>query len=270
MTLVFLGQDNLPAYMALSTDVSANAISGAVLIGKTVLLTDTQAWKIILEDLTLADYVFPAGGSVTPTLTPSWLGIKKLTYPSSSGWSWDNQGSGTIDSTAGWEYQYCPAKNGVQLQLRYRTPANAHFRIDVAMLGSFSARQAVTNNDGFFFGFRDSTGKLVGFMDWDENSSASMSIYKWNSSSSGNSPYTKVTTIGAALAITNPVWYRIDYDGTNIKFYRTADTYHWELAYSVAITDFLSAGKPDVCWGSYCNASSFAVALVSYEETALP
>jgi hypothetical protein len=59
MSLVFVGKMNVPNYTALSTDVVANAIPGASIIGAIVLLTDTAIWKIILPDLTLADYALP-------------------------------------------------------------------------------------------------------------------------------------------------------------------------------------------------------------------
>jgi hypothetical protein len=57
--LIFVGKMNVPNYTALSTDVVANAIPGASIIGAIVLLTDTAIWKIILPDLTLADYALP-------------------------------------------------------------------------------------------------------------------------------------------------------------------------------------------------------------------
>lgn len=56
MALKFIGFDNVPSYTALSTDISALAITGAVLVGKLVYLTDTGETKIIKSDLTLADY----------------------------------------------------------------------------------------------------------------------------------------------------------------------------------------------------------------------
>jgi hypothetical protein len=59
MTLIYLGKLNVPNYTALSTDVAANAIAGASMKGGIVLLTDTAIWKIILDDLTLADYALP-------------------------------------------------------------------------------------------------------------------------------------------------------------------------------------------------------------------
>ena len=60
MTLHFIGLGKEPAYLAVSSDIVDNKIAGATVIGQKVLLTDTGAWKIIIEDLTLIDYVLPS------------------------------------------------------------------------------------------------------------------------------------------------------------------------------------------------------------------
>ena len=48
--------DNIVHYIALSSDIVGNQISGASIVGAKIFLTDTGTWKIILPDLTLADY----------------------------------------------------------------------------------------------------------------------------------------------------------------------------------------------------------------------
>lgn len=59
MALKFISIDAFPTFIALSTDISGSKIAGASLVGKTVYTTDDKAWYIILEDLTLADFVMP-------------------------------------------------------------------------------------------------------------------------------------------------------------------------------------------------------------------
>jgi len=63
MALKFIGIDNVPSYIALSSDIADSKITGAVLIGKLVFLTDTSDWKIIKSDLTLGSYAIPASFS---------------------------------------------------------------------------------------------------------------------------------------------------------------------------------------------------------------
>jgi hypothetical protein len=67
MTLIFIAENSSPNYIALSSDISGGQITGASMVGGTVLLTDTGAWKIIGADLSLIDYVLPvSGGGATP------------------------------------------------------------------------------------------------------------------------------------------------------------------------------------------------------------
>lgn len=60
MTLYYISSNKIPTYIALSTDIVDNKIDGATEIGKTIYLLDTGAWKIILDDLTLMDYLLPS------------------------------------------------------------------------------------------------------------------------------------------------------------------------------------------------------------------
>ena len=59
MAVQHISNDSLPHYLALSTDIEDDTLDGASYVGKIVYLTDTNQWKIITGDLTLADYVFP-------------------------------------------------------------------------------------------------------------------------------------------------------------------------------------------------------------------
>jgi len=79
MTLVFVGQMNVPTYTALSTDIVASEIDGAIRIGATVFLTDTAAWKIVLPDLTLGDYTLPVNITLAGDLEIGAVEIKDAT-----------------------------------------------------------------------------------------------------------------------------------------------------------------------------------------------
>lgn len=59
MASVFIDNENVPTYLALSSDIVDGKISGCSNIGRTVYLTDTAEWKIILPNLTLDDFIFP-------------------------------------------------------------------------------------------------------------------------------------------------------------------------------------------------------------------
>lgn len=69
MALTFVGKMNVPNYTALSTDIDGDdKIAGASNIGSVIFITDTGAWKIVLDDLTVGDYAIPASFSGTITL----------------------------------------------------------------------------------------------------------------------------------------------------------------------------------------------------------
>lgn len=65
MALTFIGENNSPNYIALSSDIVDDKIEGASMIGGTVLLTDVVgagSWKILDYDLSLKDYGLPVAG----------------------------------------------------------------------------------------------------------------------------------------------------------------------------------------------------------------
>jgi hypothetical protein len=203
--------------------------------------------------------------------SPSFFGLVNFTAPSSSGWSWDNQVSSTIDSTNGYEYLAAPRQSAVKLSGRYRTPANSHWRIEVCMLHDISGSMGGTANDtGYVIGFRDSGAKLVTTIMQVASSAPGIYSHKWTSSTSYSALYTSYTTGAAAdVVYKNPAWLRADYDGTNIVTYYSIDGNHWVQIDTRTLTDFLAAGTPNFFWGAYVNGCAVNVALISYNETAL-
>jgi len=76
MALQFNGENKVPTYMALSTDIVDSAIDGASLVGATVFTSDNKQWYVIEKDLTLSEYALPVvleGGITTDGLTDTEL-----------------------------------------------------------------------------------------------------------------------------------------------------------------------------------------------------
>lgn len=184
-------------------------------------------------------YFFPALGLVTP--------------PTSSGWTWGNQGSCTIDSTNGYEFMSCPATGSTTNSARIRYKAAA---------GTFTVTGCLEHNtagiDGSYasFGlwFGDGT-KWVSFnvlstpgtssvagdgiqlveSEWTTLASYSTTRLNWPSS---------VVTVGDAvrLAMTrSPVCLQLVFDGTTMIYNITADGFHWKQFDSRSATSFVSA-----------------------------
>lgn len=59
MALTLISSEKTPTYLAVAADIVDSKIAGANIVGATVYLTDTGAWKIITADLTLVAYKAP-------------------------------------------------------------------------------------------------------------------------------------------------------------------------------------------------------------------
>lgn len=82
----------------------------------------------------------------------------KLTIPPSSGWSWVNQGSATLDSSKGYHVLYCPQGSG-GYRLRVRNQPSTPYTI-TALIERLEGDPAAAQH-GFGIGFRDSvSGKM--------------------------------------------------------------------------------------------------------------
>jgi hypothetical protein len=66
MSVVFVGALNTPNFICLSSDIVANALSGAVRPGNTIFAYDTAEWWIIEPDLTLSQYALPVQITIDP------------------------------------------------------------------------------------------------------------------------------------------------------------------------------------------------------------
>jgi hypothetical protein len=114
MTLIKLGSDNVPNFIALSSDITIDdKIVGASIIGGTVYLTDTSAWKIIKSDLTLDDYFLPItlSGSVS-------LGTVSQGAGGNSAWKTDS--SATTQPVSGTFWQATQPVSGPITDIQIR------------------------------------------------------------------------------------------------------------------------------------------------------
>ena len=63
MTISGVGKMNIPNWVCLSSDVADGMVAGTQ-PGHTIYFTDTRTWKIVKDDLSLADYATPSGGAI--------------------------------------------------------------------------------------------------------------------------------------------------------------------------------------------------------------
>ena len=84
-------------------------------------------------------------------------GIYECTLPPSSGWSWVNQGSATIETRGGAEHLVAPKGTGVDHHLRVRTlVSSSNYTIEMGFAWLMGPEN--TNNDAFTALLRDGSG----------------------------------------------------------------------------------------------------------------
>lgn len=214
-----------------------------------------------------SSYEFIYDGS---TWQAFWQGLP-VTVPPSAGWTWDNQGSGTIDTTYGYGYLHAPNASAVALRVQYRTaPATPYTQTFVISQDSSSviSKDGSGTDAGWTVGFRDSAGKMVALMVFIVSSGGAtgeISTTKWTNSTTKSADY---LAWGPALGLYGtvtrcPMFAQITDNGTNLIFRLSIDGKHWYDFDTRARTDFMASGPTQFFWGAYPKASAVEAMLIS-------
>lgn len=203
------------------------------------------------------------GGSLPPWLT--------FTPPPTTGWSWDNQGSSTITSSASKQYIHAPSQSALHAVLRYRTaPAAAPYNCDFALMhGVIGVEGQSESRVGYLVAFRDSGGKLIAFRFAAYDGTYTISVDKWTSSTIFSAVYTGYASNGGTLLLLSraPQWLRLRDDGTDLKFYYSIDGEEWILFATHARGDFLTTGPNAIGFGAMPENGDCDISLVHYAES---
>jgi hypothetical protein len=202
------------------------------------------------------------GGSLPPWLT--------FTAPPTTGWSWDNQGSSTITSTASKQYLHAPAQSALHAALRYRTAPSTPYNCDFALMhGTIGVEGQTESRVGYLVAFRDAGGKLIAFRFSAYDGSYTISIDKWTSATVFSAVYAGYATNGGTILLLAraPQWLRLRDDGTDLKFYYSIDGEEWILFATHARGDFLSTGPNAIGFGALPENGDCDVSLVHYAES---
>jgi len=205
-------------------------------------------------------YTVPSGSAGAG----SFFGIKSFSAPPSAGWSWDNQGASTIDSSSGYEYLIAASPGAAdQLRVRYRTAPATPYTIKAFF---FHGNTGISNA-GYFLGFRDSGGKYV-ILTFNWNSGTVQVAYqKWTSATAVSANYTSSTTGNTTIFTRQPAYVEISDDGTNIIGRFSIDGGNHVIQFDSRLRgDFLTTGPNAYAWGTYVNGNVQHVALVSLVE----
>lgn len=203
-----------------------------------------------------------------------YYGSHKVYRPPSTGWSWDNQGSATIDSANGYEYLKTVAVS--LCSWRHRSAPATPYIITAAFLVDLTGGipgVGAGASCGVQLLFRESsTGKTVSlrYGPASNNYTSTVDWDKWTSSASFSASYTSYGAYAVLCPGLGPqlIHMRIANDGTNLSAYLSIDGQHWhQFGANQAKTDFMAGGPDQVGFGAFSAVATPVIALISWQES---
>ncbi len=178
-----------------------------------------------------------------------------FTPPPLTSWSWDNQGTSSVDETGpGILLTSTTVASG--LRIRYRTAPATPYTISAALYIDFRSGADVAAD----FGFRDSAGKLIL---WHMAVGGVAYVFKFTNSTTPVAAYNSFTS--SQMFYDNPVWLQITDDGTNLIFRWRLGNSGWQTFVTSARNNFFATAPNAIAWGSYNNNGATYVTLASYD-----
>jgi hypothetical protein len=173
------------------------------------------------------------------------------TILTSSDFTWQNQGGASVVDDYGTIYMIVPKDSGENLRVKELTPSSPPYSYIAAM--SFAACATDSNGTpGFGLGFRESTSNKASIIEcrlgtttptWcpkiDVQRYTNLSL--WHSIPSGTFPLMLVNNEGL-------IWFKIENDNTNLKYYISGDGWTWIEFFSESKTAFFTSGPNRVFW----------------------
>ncbi len=196
--------------------------------------TSTNTWSYFLQGAGGFGQVYP----------PALLGS----------WTWDNQGSSTIDATHGFFSMKIVATGGTTAAVYYRAKT-APYTI-TALIDITGLRGAT----GYGLTFRDGTGKLVS--EYFQYAGGGIFEQNWTSTVSFSGNVTSNGDYGPFAS--RPYWYRIQDDNTNFIVSVSQDNQNWVQINSSSRTAF-TAGSTGAGVFFY-NSGGMLANVLSWQE----
>jgi YD repeat-containing protein len=255
--------DALAANVPLLYDASGNVISTATRSGNTTQFVTHDAGSKTAGNVPEYD----ADGNLTDSGSAAGgggggSGFWTITAPPSTGWSWVNQGSATVDDSSGSIVLLGPAEGSFNLHLRVRSFPASEFTLRALLTAHLTASSSSLAG----ICVRESgTGKIVTFGYADD---ASFLVTQWNSPTSFNANYGLASM---QYKQEQGVWFELDWQATNRVFSVSFDNFRTDddkrSLHTVARNDFATTAFDEI--GIYVtNTTSTALPLGvhSWEE----
>jgi hypothetical protein len=248
---------------------SVNGMTGAVTVSGSNITQGTAASlpaTCTTNDLYyMTNSVYTARCSSTNTWSYFSGMLGNVTRPTSTGWTWSNQGSCTIDSTNGYEYESCPANGGTtnSARIRYKAAPGGSFTLTACFLHDTAGSDGGFAGYGLYFG--DGT-KWVSFNLQAEPTTWALIESEWTTSSAFSTVRLEWNNSGpsrTSVIVGNPSCLQLVYNGTTMVYNYSADSFHWNQFDSRSATSFL-ASVSQVGWGSNPINNQTDVALIHW------
>lgn len=187
-----------------------------------------------------------------------------VTLPATGDFSWDNQGSSTVDATDGGILLSTPNAVGENLRVRYQAVTGNYTAIFGLQCPGLGANVAA-------FGTcwrQSSDGKIIANY-FIFNTNISFLCADWNSSTSSNAANTLTPAASQLVQLwhaTQFLWFKLQDNGTNRVLSVSTNKLDWWQLYSESRTTFLTADQ--VGWFVQSNSGGTVSArLWDYEES---
>jgi hypothetical protein len=210
-----------------------------------------------------------SGASATAGYGP----VYAITTPPSTGWSWFNQNSATIDATGGYLYlDSATALSGSNLVGRVMTaPSTPYSVVALLMPDVFINTSANGTYAGYGICFSDGT-KFVTFRANNEEFTGGVingdttDFDKWTNATTFSADYTLQTYLPSSWTARGlAIWMKLTDDGTNLSAYRSIDGQHWiQYGSNQSRTGFMTGGPTEIGFFVYSQSQRAAVSLLSW------
>jgi hypothetical protein len=281
-----ISSSNVAAWIPGAPVTSVNGLTGAVTVTGGSSITQ-GTWAALPATCTTSDlyYVTDSFYTARCSATNTWSafvpagGTGLVTVPPSAGWSWDNQGSSTIDAAHGFQHLFGPRTTAVALSARYRTAPGTPYTITILLRADVRGLDSTSTsliNAGFMSIFRQSTtGKIIAWGYIGDSNGSNFLTNKWTTSTSISGNYT-------ALSSTNPVatgypyqsftWLRMADDGVNLTWSFSLDGQYFQQFDQRARGDFMTlsggvTGPDQIGFAVYNNGDGIVLDIISWAQS---
>jgi hypothetical protein len=196
--------------------------------------------------------------------TPNFFGIQNFTAPPTTGWSWDNQDSSTVDEQATYIRLYNAGTGHDQLSVRYRSaPGSTPWTITAFLLNAGFPYSSAVGLPACGICFRQSSdGKIV---------ELNVGQYNANAPYTRTNKHTNATSSGSTVAdnqgtiVSGPYfWMRLTNDGTNLKTWISLDGLTWWQSWSEAVGTYITPDQVGLVLNNYAKSG---LTLLHWEVT---